>query len=319
MKAIVQDGYGSPDVLRLREVGMPTIGDDGVLVKVHAASLNALDLHMVRSRLPQLIGRIVGVPASRVRGRDVAGRVEAIGKNVLGFKPGDEVFGTAIGSLAAYAASTEKQLARKPQGVTFEQAASLPIAGLTALQGLRDAGGLVAGQRVLINGAGGGVGTFAVQVAKALGAHVTAVTSTRNVDLVRSIGADEVVDYTKDDFTRGNRRHQILFNLGGSRSLRDCRRVLAPDGVIVLAGVGGGPGGILARLVEARVRRLAGQRFPSFIARVRSDDLALLGEFVASGKVAPVIERVYPLGDAPEALRALATGAVRGKLVIAVA
>jgi NADPH:quinone reductase-like Zn-dependent oxidoreductase len=209
MKAIVQNGYGSPDVLELREIDKPVIGDDRVLVRVRGASVNAADWHLMQ-RLPHFIGMLLGMPSSRVRGGDMAGHVEAVGKNVTRFRPGDEVFGVGIGTFAEYAAALEDRLAPKPRNLTFEQGAAIPVAGCTALQALRDKGQVEAGQRVLIYGAGGGVGTFAVQIAKSLGAHVTAVTSTRNVDLLHSIGADEAIDYTKEDFAKRGQRYGAI-------------------------------------------------------------------------------------------------------------
>src|SRR5688572_7741569 len=233
MKAIVQEGYGSPDALKLREIEMPAAGDDGVLVEVHAASVNALDWHLVRG-VPVFIPILeaIGAPKHRVRGVDLAGRVAAVGKNVTRFKPGDEVLGGADGSFAEFTVTREKRLALKPAGITFEQAATLNVAGLTALQGLRDRARVRAGQRVLVNGAGGGVGTFAVQVAKWLGAHVTAVTRAGSVDVVRSIGADEVIDHDAEDFTTRRDRWDVIFDIGGNRPFSSCRRVMEPDGIL---------------------------------------------------------------------------------------
>ena len=224
MKAIVQDRYGSPDGLKLREIAKPFAGETQVLVRVRAASVNAADWHLMQ-RLPHLIGRMLGMPSSRVRGGDLAGQVEAVGKNVTRFTPGDEVFGVGIGAFAEYATAFEDRLAPKPRNLTFEQAAAIPVAGCSALQGLRDKGQVQAGQSVLIYGAGGGVGTFAVQIAKWLGARVTAVTSTRNVDLMRSIGADQVIDYTREDFTQRGERYEVSFDIGANRSYADWQRV----------------------------------------------------------------------------------------------
>src|SRR5688572_31391289 len=237
MKAIVQEGYGSPDALKLREVEMPTSGDDGVLVEVHAASVNALDWHLARG-VPFFIPILeaIGAPKHRVRGVDLAGRVTAVGKNVTRFKPGDEVLGGADGSFAEFTVTTQKRLAPKPAGITFEQAATLNVAGLTALQGLRDRARVRAAQRVLVNGAGGGVGTFAVQIAKWLGAHVTAVTRAASVDVVRSIGADEVIDHGAEDFTSRRDRWDVIFDIGGNRPFSRCRRVMEPDGILVAIG-----------------------------------------------------------------------------------
>jgi len=318
MKAIVQERYGSPDGLALREVETPVYGDDDVLVRVHAASVNAADWHLMK-RLPHLIGKLVGVPWSRVRGHDLAGQVEAVGKNVTRFKPGDEVFGSGVGSFAEYAKSSERRLASKPRNVTYEQAATFAVAGLTALQGLREKGGLKPGQRVLVYGAGGGVGTFAVQVAKALGARVTAVTSTKNVELLRNLGADEVIDYTKEDFTRRPERYDILFDLGADRSFSDCRRVLAPGGTLVLAGAGNRVGPIVWRLLGAQLRsRILRQRVGSFMAKGNHEDLVLLAGLAEAGRLTPAIDRTYPLSRTAEAIRYVGTRAARGKVVVKV-
>jgi NADPH:quinone reductase-like Zn-dependent oxidoreductase len=318
MKAIFQAGYGSPDGLELREIEKPVVGDDRVLVRVRAASVNAADWHLMR-RLPHLIGMLLRMPRSRVRGGDLAGTVEAVGRNITRLTPGDEVFGAGIGSFAEYATALEDRLAPKPRNLTFEQAAALPIAGCTALQGLRDKGQVTAGQRVLIYGAGGGVGTFAVQIAKALGAHVTAVTSTGNVDLVRSLGADEVVDYTREDFTTRGQRYDVLFDNGADRSYPDCRRVLAPGGKLVLCGAPGSMWAALARMVKMQLTpRGWGQRV-GFMAKVRDGDLVALKELVEAGKVSPVIDRQYPLSEVPDAIRYVGTRQARGKVVITVA
>lgn len=317
MNAIVQDRYGSPDGLTLRDIDKPIVGDDRVLVRVLAASVNALDWHLMR-RLPHVIGKLMGQRFSRVRGVDLAGIVEAVGKTVTRFKPGDEVFGAGIGSFAEYSTTSEDRLAPKPRNLTFEQAAAIPVAGLTALQGLREAR-LKPGERVLVYGAGGGVGTFAVQIAKALGAHVTAVTSTENLDLVRSIGADEVIDYTREDFIRRGQRYDVLFDVGANRSLTDCRRVLTSNGRIVLAGAPSGSWALLGRMLDALGSRITNQRIKTFMARVRHADLMLLKELVEAGKLSSVIDRQYPLSGVPEAIRYLGTGHARGKVVIHVA
>jgi len=319
MKAIIQDTYGSPDGLKLRDVDKPAVGDDDVLVKVLAASVNAYDWHMMK-RLPQFIGRLLGMPRNHYRGVDLAGYVEAVGRNVTRFKPGDEVFGAGIGSFAEYATSGERRLAAKPRNLTFEQAATLACAGLTALQGLRDKGCVQPGQRVLINGAGGGVGTFAVQIAKALGAHVTAVSSSNNADLLRSIGADAVIDYTKEDFTRRGERYDLVFDIGADRSIADCRSALAPNGILMLVGAADGLWPILSRLLEAQIRsRIGKQRIPSFMARGKSEDLVALKELAEAGKLTPVVDRTYPLSEVPDALRYVGTRGTRGKVVIKVA
>jgi NADPH:quinone reductase-like Zn-dependent oxidoreductase len=319
MKAIVQEGYGSPDVLQLREIATPVAGDGQVLVKIAAASVNAADWHLV-GRLPHLIGLLMRSPRSRVRGFDLAGTVAAVGRDVTRFRPGDEVFGTGAGSFAEFVATTEDRLAPKPGNLTFEQAAAIPVAGVTALQGLRDLARVRAGQRVLIHGAGGGVGTFAVQIARALGAHVIAVTCTRNLDLVRSIGAHEVVDYTRVDFTRRGQRHDVLFDLGADRSVADCRRVLAPEGILVLAGAPRRLWAIASRLLMARLAsRAGGRRIASLLARVRQPDLVSLQQLAEEGSLVPVIERRYPLSEVPDAVRYVGTGAARGKVIVTIA
>jgi NADPH:quinone reductase-like Zn-dependent oxidoreductase len=272
-------------------------------------------------RLPHLIGKLFGMPTSRVPGWDVAGHVEAVGKNVRRFKPGDEVFGAGIGSFAEYTMSLEDRLAPKPRNLTFEQAAAIPVAGGTALQGLRDKGRVQPGQRVLIYGAGGGVGTFAVQIAKSLGAHVTAVTSTRNLELARSIGADEVIDYTQEDFTQRGQWYDVLFDLGGNRSFASCRGVLRPGGTLVMAGAAAGRGlAPLTRLLKALVLSpFVSQRLVPYLARIRHADLMFLNELAEAGKLSPVIDRQYPLSEVPDAIRYVGTGRARGKVVINVA
>ena len=318
MKAIVQDRYGSPDGLKLREIAKPFAGETQVLVRVRAASVNAADWHLMQ-RLPHLIGKMLGMPSSRVRGGDLAGQVEAVGRNVTRFTPGDEVFGVGIGAFAEYATAFEDRLAPKPRNLTFEQAAAIPVAGCSALQGLRDKGQVQAGQSVLIYGAGGGVGTFAVQIAKWLGARVTAVTSTRNVDLMRSIGADQVIDYTREDFTQRGERYEVLFDIGANRSYADWQRVLAPSGKLVLCGAPSGLGAALWSLVKARLLPRGRSQRIGFLARVRHDDLVVLKELVEAGKLSPVIDRQYPLSGIPDALRYLGTRQARGKVVIGVA
>jgi NADPH:quinone reductase-like Zn-dependent oxidoreductase len=318
MKAIVQVRYGSPDGLELREIDEPTIDDDGVLVSVRAASVNAADWHMLR-RLPHLIGKAMRMPSSRVAGRDLAGVVEAVGKHVTGFAPGDEVFGVGLGSYAETTWSTADRLAPKPRNLTFEQAAALPIAGCTALQGLRDVGRIQPGQRVVVHGAGGGVGSLAVSIAKALGAHVTAVTRTDNLELVRSLGAHEVVDYTRSDFTRRGQCYDVLFDVGADRSLADCSRVLVPHGRHVMAGAArGGTLAIVSRMLRARLPAPDGIQRRSFLARVRYDDLVALQGLAEDGKLVPAIDRRFPLSEVAAALRYLGTGRARGKVVVQV-
>jgi len=324
MKAIVRDRYGPPDVLELREIERPAIDDDGILVRVRAASINAYDWHMLRGR-PSLVRIVAGLrkPKSTAMGVDVAGQVEAVGKNVTQFRPGDEVFGSRTGSLAEYVGATAKSsLAPKPAGLTFEQAAAVPMAASTALQGLRDKGQIKRGQKVLINGASGGVGTFAVQIAKAFGAHVTAVCSTGNVDQARTLGADEVIDYTKEDFTRRGKRYDLILDVAASGSLSSRRRVLEPSGILV--GVGSadtryGVMSILGGLVEAAVlSRFGKQKMPFFLAKTSKEDLVVLTELIEAGKVRPIIDRRYPLSETAEAMRYLEAGHARAKVVITV-
>lgn len=328
MKAIRYCEYGSWDVLKLQTVERPVPNDDQVLVKVRASSLNAVDASVIRDSW--LVRLFFGLrkPRDTRLGQDMAGKVEVVGKNVTQFKPGDEVFGNTRGGLAEYACSREFALATKPPNVSFEQAASIPLAGLVALQGLRE-GKIQPGQRVLINGATGGVGTFAVQIAKSLGAEVTAVCSTRNVDLVRSIGADQVIDYTKEDFTKSDQRYDVIFDDVCNHSFSERSRVLAPKGICVLAGVGGAGvtsgqaiGRIVTNLFVARARSsFTDQKFPNpnwYRIKTSKDDLIMLGDLVESGKLKPVIERTYKLSDAAEAMRYLAEGHARGKLVVTI-
>jgi NADPH:quinone reductase-like Zn-dependent oxidoreductase len=320
MKAVVQEGYGTPDVLKLREVETPAVGDSGVLVEVYAASVNALDWHLVRG-VPVFLRLLeaIGAPKYRIRGVDLAGRVTAVGRKVTRFKPGDDVLGAADGSFAEFTVTTEKRLAPKPAGVTFEQAATLNIAGLTALQGLRDRARVAAGQRVLINGAGGGVGTFAVQIAKWLGAHVTAVTRARSAAVVRSLGADEVIDHDAEDFTSRHDRWDVIFDIGGNRPFGRCRRVLEPGGILVA--VGGPAGRWLApatRLLKAVMlwpitRR---RRIVPFAAKTEPEGLAMLARLVERGTITPVIDRRFALSETAEAVRYLGAGHGLGKVVI---
>ena len=317
MNAIVYRRYGSPDVLECDEIEKPTPRDDEVLIKVRAASVNPLDRHIMRGR-PFLLRMAFGLRKPRTRpGRDVAGQVEAVGRNVKQFKPGDEVFGACRGSLAEYACTRESALVTKPNNMTFEQAASVPVAGLTALQGLRDKGKIRPGQKVLINGAGGGVGTFAVQIAKSFGADVTGVCSTGKVDMVRSIGADRVIDYTQEDFTNGTQRYDLIFDLMATHSLPAYRRVLNPNGICVLAG---GPTKVWSILISAFevlvLSRFVSQKFVMFVAKLSKEDLTTLRELMETGKVTPVIDRRYRLSEVPEAIRYLEEGHARGKVVI---
>ena len=337
MKAIVYTNYGSPDVLKCVEIEKPSPGDNEVLIKVRAASINPLDCGELKG-VPYIFRVVFGLrkpDATRPdrSGVDVAGQVEAVGRNVTLFKAGDEVFGVCIdnpqasgtgvwvhrqGAFAEYVCAPESTLVLKPDGVTFEQAASVPVAALTALQGLRDKGRIQAGQRVLIHGAGGGVGTFAVQIAKSFGADVTGVSRTSNVDIVRSIGADRVIDYTQEDFTTGGQRYDLILDCFANHPLSRCRRVLSPKGIYV--GVGG-PGGIgvLVRLIQVLVlSRFVSQNLVTFLARPRQADLALLRDLMAAGKVTPVIDRCYPLSDVAEAFRYFEGRHARGKVVITV-
>ncbi|HUF06980.1 MAG TPA: NAD(P)-dependent alcohol dehydrogenase [Candidatus Binatia bacterium] len=317
MKAYVRDRYGSPDVLRLEEVDKPELTDGGALVRVRATSINAHDWHMLRGK-PYIARLDEGLrrPKSTILGLDVAGVVEAVGANVTDLKPGDEVFGSRSGAFAEYVSG--RNLVKMPAGLTFEQAAAVSVAGQTALQGLRDKGGLQAGQRVLVNGAGGGVGTFAVQIAKALGADVTAVTSTRNVDLALSIGANHVVDYTRDDFTRGGQRYDLILDIGGNRRLPSMRRALTPEGTVVL--VAPQPGqwiGPVVRVIGALLTsRIGRQRVQPFLSAVSRGDLLVLRELIEAGKVTPVIDRTYPFAELPEAIRHVEAGHARGKVVV---
>jgi NADPH:quinone reductase-like Zn-dependent oxidoreductase len=324
MKAIVQDRYGPADVLALREVDKPVAADNEVLVRVHAAAVNAYDWHFMRGD-PYLARPVLGWagPKVKIRGRDFAGRVEAVGPGVTRVRAGDEVFGEADGSFAEYVCAAGGMVDRKPANLTFEQAAAMPLAGNTALMGLRDAGRVQPGQQVLINGASGGVGTFAVQIAKAFGALVTGVCSTRNVDLVRSIGADDVIDYTRDDFTRDGRRYDVVFDLVGNRSLADCRRVLTPGGTLVLSGGGVSGGGSLIGPLGLIVRaqllsRFVRHRLLVLTAKQSKENLATLRELAESAKVTPVIDRTYPLSEAPEAIRYLEVEHARAKVVVTV-
>jgi len=325
MEAIVYCEYGSPDVLKFEDVEKPVPQDNQVLIKVRAASLNALDAYMIRDAWLNRLIFGLRKPRDTRLGRDVAGQVEAVGKNVTQFKSGDEVFGIGRGSLAEYACTLERALVVKPANVTFEQAASVPLAGLTALQGIRE-GKIQPGQKMLINGATGGVGTFAVQIAKSFGAEVTAVCSTRNVDLVRSIGADHVIDYTKEDFTKSDQRYDVIFDNVCNHSFFKRRRVLTTKGICVLAGMGGAGvkggeamGRIVGNLFIARgLSSFTNQRFAQYMTKMSKDDLIMLGDLVQAGKVRPVIERTYNLGDAPEALRVFDQGHARGKLVITI-
>jgi NADPH:quinone reductase-like Zn-dependent oxidoreductase len=323
MKAIRYYRYGSPDVLQLREVDKPAIDEDEVLVRVRAASLNPLDLYYLRGS-PYIARIQVGLTRPRAKGLglDMAGTIEAVGGNVTGFQPGDEVFGGGSQTLAEYLSVREDAVVlRKPANLTFEQAAAVPVSAFTALQAVRDKARVRPGHKVLVNGAAGGVGPFAVQIAKAFGAEVTGVCSTRNVNLVASIGADHVVDYTKDEFTLSERRYDVLVDIAGSRTLSECRRVLTPSGVLV--GVGapsrGRWIGPMSRSLKIFVAApITSQKMTFFMAEPRRDDLATLADLLETGKITPVLDRTYPLSQVPEAIRYLETGHARGKVVITI-
>ena len=323
MKAIVRTKYGPPDVLKLEEVPKPTPGDDQVLIRVHGASVNAADWHLLTADifLVRLMGRGLLTPKDKTLGADVAGRVEAVGRNVKQFKPGDEVFGDIFqsggGSFAEYACAREDALALKPASLTFEEAAAVPLAAVTALQGLRDKGKIRPGQKVLINGASGGVGTFAVQIAKSLGAEVTAVCSTRNLDMVRSIGADQVIDYTKEDFTTSGQRYDLILAANGYHPILDYRRALSPKGIYVMSG-GSWAQMFQAMLLGPWVSMTGSKKMGALSAKANPEDLAFVKQLLEAGKVKPVIDRRYPLSEVSEALRYLGEGHARGKVVITV-
>jgi NADPH:quinone reductase-like Zn-dependent oxidoreductase len=320
MKAISYTEYGPPDVLQVTEVPTPTPKDDEVLIRIRAASVNPLDWHYLRGT-PYLMRIQSGLrkPKAARLGVDVAGQVEAVGKNVTQFQPGDQVFGAAEGAFAEYVCASEGALVLKPAKVTFEQAAAVPIAAFTALQGLRDKGHTQPGQQVLINGAAGGVGTFAVQIAKAFGADVTGVCSTRNVDMVRSIGADQVIDYTQEDFTKSGQRYDVILDMIGNHSLPDRRRALTPKGTLVLVGgtdKGRWLGPLTGLLKAVLLSPFVSQKLLPFLAHSSKEDLIIMQGLLAAGKVTPVIDRTYSLSEVPEAIRYLEDGHAQGKVVI---
>ena len=320
MKAIVYHNDGSPDALKLEEIERPTPGDDEVLIKVRAASVNALDAGSLRHPFMRRIVSALSKLKNNRPGRDVAGQVEAVGSKVTHFKPGDAVFGWCGGAFAEYACAGPQALVMKPDNASFEQAAAVPVAGLTALQGLRDTGKVQPGQKVLINGASGGVGTFALQIAKSLGADVTAVCSSRNVDRARSIGADRVIDYTREDFTKGGEHYDVIFDLVANHSFSARQRVLNPKGICIGAGIVG-LGDSMVRLLshlitELVLSRFVSQKFVTFMAKLNKEDLTVLRDLMAAGKVTPVIDRCYRLSEVPEAIRYLGEGHARGKVVI---
>ena len=321
MKAIVYHKYGSPEVLQLKEVEKPTPKDDEVLVKVHAASLNAADWHLLRGKpfLVRLMGFGLLKPKNKILGADMAGRVEAVGRNVKQFQPGDEVFGEisecGFGAFAEYVCAPENALALKPASMAFDEAAAVPLAALTALRGLRDKGQIQPGQKVLINGASGGVGTFAVQIAKSFGAEVTAVCSTRNLDKARSIGADQVIDYTQDDFTKSGQRYDLILAANGYHSIWDYKRALSPKGIYVMVG------GSMAQMYQAMflgplISKTGSKKMGFLLQKSNQEDLVFMRELLEAGKVVSVIDRRYPLSEVPEALRYLEEGHARGKVVI---
>jgi len=323
MKAIVYEKYGPPDVLQLREVKKPAPGAGEVLVSVHAAAVNFGDWALLRGE-PFMVRLMIGGlrrPKNTILGADIAGRVEAVGRGVTQFRPGDEVFGDisacGFGGFAEYVSAPETELALKPTNVSFEAAAAVPMSGVVALQGLQDKGGIQSGQKVLIVGASGGNGTFAVQIAKSFGAEVTGVCSTRNLDMVRSIGADHVIDYTQEDFAQGEERYDLILGAGGYRSIFDYRRALRPAGTYVMVG------GSMAQVYEAMllgpfVSMTGSQRLVNLSAMSDQEDLAFVGELIEAGKVVPVIDKRYPLNEVPEALRYYGEGHSRGKVVISV-
>ena len=317
MKAIVQNSYGSPDVLELKEIARPSIDKNDVIVRVHAAAVNAGDVFSMRGS-PWLARFSVGFPSPKdhVLGWDMAGRVEAVGEAVTRFQAGDEVFAVCEGAFAEYVSVGEEKLALKPANLTFVQAAAIPSGGITALQGLRDIGNLQPGQKVLINGASGGVGTMAVQIAKAMGAEVTGVCSTRNVEMVRSIGADHVIDYTQEDFTQGGERYDLILDNVASRSFTDLRRVLAPQGVVVPNSGHGGMGYVFKAYLLSPIMR---QQKTPFLSSPNSEDLTFLKELIEAGKLTPVIDRIYRLSETPAAFRYLEEEHAQGKVIITVA
>jgi NADPH:quinone reductase-like Zn-dependent oxidoreductase len=321
MKAIVYRTYGSPDVLRLEDVDKPIPGDAEILLRIRAAAANPVDYHLMGGTYILRLMTGLRKPKPTRPGVDLAGEVEAVGRNVTRFQPGDAVFGTARGAFAESVCAQENRLALKPANLSFEQAAALPVAGLTALQGLRDKARVQPGQQVLINGAAGGVGTFAVQIAKSLGAEVTGVCSTRNVDLVRSLGADQVVDYTRNDFIRSRERYDVIFDCVGNRPFSACRRVMTSKGIFVAVGMrpGGRWIGPLPHLLKLLVSSwFVSQKVVFFVARVNPEELVALKELVEANQVTPAIDRRYPLSEAPEAIRYLKAGHARGKVVITI-
>jgi NADPH:quinone reductase-like Zn-dependent oxidoreductase len=322
MKAIVNCEYGVGN-LQLRDLEKPSPNDNEVLVRVRAASVNPVDGHLIRGAWMMRPMTGMRKPKNTRFGTDFAGIIEAVGKNVTNFKPGDEVFGAKNGAVADYACvNADRAIVMKPANITFEQAGSVGVAGVTALQGLRDKGHIQAGQKVLVNGASGGVGTFAVQIAKSFGAEVTGVCSTRNVDLVKSIGADHVIDYTREDFTKTDQRYDMIYDLVGNHSFSERRQILTPNGICVLAGIGGAGfhpesgGRILGNFKTAFQSKFTSQKFVFYIAKLTKDDLNVLRDLMQSGKLAPVIDRTYKISETQDAVRYLEEGHARGKVVI---
>ena len=320
MKAIRYLAYGSADVVRLVEIDRPVPKDDEVLIRVSAASVNAMDRHLMRGEpMPMRLMGGLRKPKDTRMGVDVAGRVEAIGKDVTEFKPGDEVFGVCRGAFAEYACAPVSRIALKPAGVSFEQAAAAPVAASTALQGLRDKGKVTPGQKVLINGAGGGVGTFAVQFAKIFGAEVTAASSTMNLDMVRLTGADRVIDYIREDFTKGGNRYDVIFDVGATHSWSDLRRALTPEGQLLFAGATTSEGWArpLSMLFSAMLTSpFVSQKLKVVSGRVTRADLIVIAQYLETGRLKPVIENTFSLSDAASALRLIDEGGARGKTVI---
>jgi NADPH:quinone reductase-like Zn-dependent oxidoreductase len=323
MQAIVYHRYGPPDVLQLAEIEVPTPAENQVLIRVRNASVNPYDWHFLLGT-PSVFRLFVGIlrPKSPRLGADLSGEVESVGSKVTRFRPGDYVFGTGQGAFAQYACVPQDQLALKPASISFEQAASLPIASLTAMQGLRDSARLQPSQYLLVNGAAGGVGTFAVQIAKQMGAHVTGVCSTRNVDLVRSLGADDIIDYTREDFTQSGCRYDAIFDLVGNRSLSDLRRVLEPRGVLVPCG-GGGPERTSFEILAPMLGQFVAayfipQRIAGLLAKVNTQDLQHVAALVEAGSINPFLDRIYPLAETANAIRYVEQGHARGKVVIAI-
>lgn len=319
MRAITYTEYGPPDVLQFTEVAKPTPKDDEVLIKIRAASVNPLDWHFMRGEpffVRLMIGGLLKPKVTRL-GVDVAGQVEAVGRNVTQFKPGEEVFGACRGAFAEYVCATEDRLALKPANISFEDAAAVPVAAITALQGLRDKGRIQRGHKVLVDGASGGVGTFAVQIARSFGAEVTAVCSTRNVDTARSIGADHVIDYTREDFTQSAQRYDLIMGVNAYHSVFDYRRALSRDGIYV--GAGGDqslPSMLLGMLLQSLLSLIGSKKMCGFMAKLNKKDLVSLKDLLAAGKIVPVIDRRYPLRDVAEALRYIEEGHAKGKVVI---